>query len=374
MELGSRLGLALVLGALVLSIPAEARSEVLDGGGVVVHTALGGFILGYDVDRNGTEGVLCEALTLPNGNHDVAVETFDTTTGAIVKVVRKILDTPHDFVALGVAAQGVGLVEFEHVSGLFVDQRRYVKLAPLAANAFTGGWSPPLSAADIILSMSSNQDGPYNAFLAFHNGGDTLVFASNVGANAFGPLIPVADSVFAYSNSPVMALDRAQHRAVLGSSSGCVLCPPKIGFVDLVTGSQSSFTGLGLGFVNGIAVDPTTRVACTTTEIDFRVQFYDLDTQAGFSVPIPGAVSQAHSGRSVELDPVHGLFLVAQPISSTAPSGSSIQVFDEQGSFVASVNGLSLPASSVRLALLPDQRRGFAVAAPNLNELRSFDY
>jgi hypothetical protein len=66
---------------------------------------------GYDVDVNGTEGLLCEALTLPNGNHDIAVETFDPSTGAIVKVVRRIKNTQHALVTLGVTGSSVGLVE-----------------------------------------------------------------------------------------------------------------------------------------------------------------------------------------------------------------------------------------------------------------------
>jgi hypothetical protein len=369
-----RLGCVAFVGAALLASAADARACGEDGNGVVVHTALGGFILGYDVDQDGTEGVLCEALTLPNGNHDVAVETFDTSTGELVKVVRKILNTQHDFVTIGMAGPSVGLVEFEHVSGLFVDQRSYVTLDPLVLNSFTDRWNPPLAATDLLDGMSSNQDGSYNAFLALHANSDTVVFASNVGANTFGPLITVSDPVFSFFNSPRLALDRARNRAVLGSSNGCVPCKPKIGFVDLVSGAQSGFPGLGFGFVNGLAVDSATRVACTSTEIDFRVQFYDLDTQAGFSVPIPGAVSQAHSGKTVEVDPIHKLFLVGQPISSTAPSGSSIQVFDEQGNFVESINGLSLPSSSVRLALQPALRTGFVVVAPNLTELQSFTY
>src|SRR5262245_25811750 len=54
---------------------------------VTVHTAFGGFILGYDIDQAGREGVLAEALTLPNGHHDVAVETFDQRTGKITHIV-----------------------------------------------------------------------------------------------------------------------------------------------------------------------------------------------------------------------------------------------------------------------------------------------
>ena len=45
-------------------------------GPVSVHTALGGFILGYDIDETGAVGLLSEALTLGNGHHNVAGDAF----------------------------------------------------------------------------------------------------------------------------------------------------------------------------------------------------------------------------------------------------------------------------------------------------------
>jgi hypothetical protein len=85
-------------------------------------------------------------------------------------------------------------------------------------------------------------------------------------------------------------------------------------------------------------------------------------------------VSQAQSGAAVACDPIHGLFLVGQPMSSTAASGSSIEVFDEQGNFIESVNGLSLVASPTLIALNPRLRFGYVLVASNLNELQSFTY
>ena len=42
----------------------------------VVHTALGGEILGFDVDQNGTEGVLAEYVSLGGGKGDVSLEAI----------------------------------------------------------------------------------------------------------------------------------------------------------------------------------------------------------------------------------------------------------------------------------------------------------
>src|SRR5271154_6201732 len=71
-------------------------------GKVIVHTALGGFILGYDIDQTGTEGILSEAFALADGHNNVAVETFDQKTGKIVKPLAQQADSKNDFVTLGI--------------------------------------------------------------------------------------------------------------------------------------------------------------------------------------------------------------------------------------------------------------------------------
>ena len=344
--------------------------------GRVVNTALGGFILGYDIDSNGTEGVLAEALTLPGGTHDVAVETFDQATGNIVKIVRRLNNSNNDFVTLGVVGNSVGLVEFEQSSGIFVDHRRYVVMNPLNANLFTGSWTPPLTVNDLITGVSSNQGSHNTAFIGFHNGGNdpAFVFTSNVAADTFGPFITPTDPAFSFGGGTKMEIDRATNQGILGNSIGCPNCSPTIGKVDLTTGAQTSFVGLGFGYINGLAVDSATQVLCTTTEIDFSVEFYDLTTNNGFLVTMPGATSQAQSGMTVALDPIHKLFLIQQEFTSTAASGSSIQVFNEQGTYIESINGLSLPASPVRIALNPALRVGWVLVTPNLSSLQSFSY
>ncbi|MBS0445084.1 MAG: hypothetical protein JSR59_03940 [Proteobacteria bacterium] len=347
-------------------------------GRAVVHSALGGFILGYDIDPDGTEGLLSEALTLPGGGYDIAVETFDQRTGAIVKVVRQQSATDNAYATLGIFSGHVGLVEFEHTRGLYVDRRLYSTLSPLGANRITGRWTPPFSAAaDIITSAAASQGSAESAFLGFKNSVSdfsSYVFGSNVGANTFGPLIQVTDPVFDANNSPVMAYDSGANQAVLGGSYGCYGCPTRIGLVDLATGTQSSFTGLGIGFVNGIAVDSETHIACTTSEIDFSVEFYDLVAGTGKIVVLPGATNQAQSGGAVAVDPINKLFLVGQEFSSTAFTGSSIHVFDENGNYIESLNGFRLPASPAYMALNPGQRTGYVIVTPALTSLQSFRY
>jgi hypothetical protein len=249
---------------------------------------------------------------------------------------------------------------------------------PVDANDFTGHWTPPLHKADqIIMALAPNQGFDETVALGFKNDASdfaSYVFSTNVSANTFGPLHRLNDPVFDWSHSPVIAMDQVKRRAVIGSSDGCFGCIPRIGLLDLDKGTLLSFAGVGVGPINGIAVEPNTGVACTTTEDDFSVEFYDLDKRTGFKVVLPGATSQAQSGSAVAVDPLHKLFLVGQPISSTAPSGSSIHVYDEKGQLVKSLDGFQLPASSAYMALKPSERRGFVITAPNLNSLQGFRY
>jgi hypothetical protein len=348
-------------------------------GQAVVHTRFGGFILGYDIDQAGTEGILSEALTNPDGTHDVAVETFDQRTGEIIKVLRKQRDSNNDYVTLGIFGEHVALTEFEHVSDIFVDKRRYLLSDPIDANEITGKWTPPFNSRPehIIEGGSTSQGFDTALFWGFKNQGSdfgTYLFTSNVGANTFGPEIRMQNPVFDWNNSPKVAHDPKHGQAVLASSFGCFGCSIGLGFVDLATGEQSTTPGLGKGFVNGIAVDPNTRIVCTTSEDDFSVEFYDLKHNTRRIVVLPGATSQAQSGGAVAVDPVHRLFLVGQEFSSTAASGSSIHVYDEQGNLVESLNGFELPASPAYMALKPSERMGYVIVTPDLTSLQSFTY
>jgi hypothetical protein len=151
-------------------------------GSTLVHSQFGGQIFGFDIDQNGTEGVLSEAQDIAGGKVLAAVETFDQATGKILKVVRKI-ETKDDFLTLGIAATSVGLVEREHVKGIYVVKRIYDVLNPLTSNKFNSTWTPPLAIDDIITGASRNQTSTTAAVLAFENSGDdhTFVFGSNIG-------------------------------------------------------------------------------------------------------------------------------------------------------------------------------------------------
>jgi len=352
-------------------------------GRVLVHSKFGGQIFGFDIDQNSTEGVLSEALFQSNGNVLAAVETFNQKTGQILKVVSET-QTQDDFITLGVVGNGVGLVEHEHVVKPLDVIRSFHTMNPLSSNKFTGLWTPPIGTQHLIepSGVSRSQGEPNVAVFALDNSGNFIpwVFSSNVAANTFGPVVHITDSFNFGSVPPPMAYDSATNQAIMGGGDGCFGCLPVIGLVDLTAGTFSEFTGFGFGFVNGIAVDAADGIFCTTTEDDATVEFYTLSTQTGISVVLPNSGSQQiFSGADVEFDPIHKLFLIAQPVSSSSSQGSTIYVYTPNGELKETLNGFNFSNTfnvvAMHIALHPSQRLGY-VDGPDsgVTEIQSFTY
>ena len=371
-----------LLGAISLTAQTnEVTSDAGVGNRVIVHSRFGGQIFGFDIDQSGTEGVLSEALTLANGNVLAAVETFDQQTGKILDVLTKT-ETQDDFVTLGVVGSSVGLIEHEHVISLDHVQRTFQVINPLTANKLTGKWTPPIGTTHLLSEVSRTQGNPNNAVLAMDNSGTfiTWVFSSNVAANTFGPIVKIKDTLNFGSVPPPMALNTVTNMAILGGGDGCYGCLPVIGLANLTTGKFSEFTGIGFGFVNGIAVDSADNIACTTTEDDANVEFYDLATQTGFTVVLPNTgEQQIYSGADVEFDSTNKLFFVAQPVSSSSSKGSSIYVYDTRGNLQETINGFNFSNAfnviGAHIALNPSTRTGF-VDGPSsgVTDITSFTY
>ncbi len=230
--------------------------------------------------------------------------------------------------------------------------------------------------------VSRSQGVPDVAVFAYDNSGNFIpyVFSSNVAANTFGPVVKITDSNNFASVPPPIAYDGKTNQAVLGGGPGCFGCLPVIGVVDLSAGTFTEFTGVGYGFINGLAVDSAEGIFCTTTEDDASVEFYNLQAQTGFTVVLPNSGEQQfYSGADVEFDPIHKLFLIAQPNSSSSPSGSSIYVYDTKGNLKETLNGFNFSNTfnviPAHIALNPGKRSGF-VDGPDsgVTEIQSFTY
>ena len=136
---------------------------------------------------------------------------------------------------------------------------------------------------------------------------------------------------------PLLAYDSTTNQAVLAQAQGAPYSTPEVALVNLTTSEVTEFTGLGDGYVNGLAVDSATGIACTTTETDNSAEFYNLATRTGIIVGLP-FIGQ-YSGATVAVDPVHRLFLITHPVPG---SPGQIHVYDENGNLVESLRNFSL--------------------------------
>lgn len=375
--------LAAVLLCGIAAVAQESGVQSPPGAGkVLVHSKFGGQIFGFDIDQNGTEGVLSEAALQSNGNVLAAVETFDQETGKILKVVQET-QTQDDFITLGVVGNSVGLIEHQHVVG-FEAHDLFETMNPLSANKITGSWTPPVGTTHLIMptAVSRSQGEPTVAVYAYDNSGNFIpwVFSSNVSANTFSPIVDITDSLNFASVPPPIAYDSVTNQAIMGGGDGCFGCRPVIGLVDFTSGTFSEFTGFGFGFVNGLAVDAADGLFVTTTEDDAAVEFYTLSTGTGFEVALPNSDGQQiFSGADVEFDPVNRFFLVAQPVSSSSSQGSSIYVYKPDGTLKETLNGFSFSNAfnvvPMHIALNPSKRSGY-VDGPDsgVTEIQSFTY
>ena len=352
-------------------------------GDVIVHGKLGGLIFGFEVDPDGTEGLLCEAVSNPDGTVSARVETFSQATGRIIRVLAGS-ESQDDFIGLGVAGS-VGLVEREHVRGVFNVRRTFATINPLTGNMINGDWRPPISSKQIVNQVKPALDGTPNVAvyaLSVSTNVNPVVFSSNLADNTFGPVIDITDPDFTQEAPPVIAFDPIGNQAILGHDKPSpFILPPVIGFVDLASGSFVKRTGLGLGVINGIAVDSEDGVLCTDTSFDSAVQFFNLNDFTGISVFLPGHDPQTStaSGGDIEFDPVNKLFLVAQAFSDgQLDNGSSIQVYDLVGNLVESIDGLMFQGgdnvSPVHITLNPSRRMGFVNGPDLTTAIQSFSY
>jgi hypothetical protein len=346
------------------------------GLGHVLTTAYGGMILGFDVDQNGDDGLLSE--TQDNGRKS-AIETFNTKTAKITSIVKTLkANSKDDFVTFGIVGNDVGFVDEQRVK-LHHESRHdgFSLLNPVSGEKVTGQRAPTHPTNSVLYQQAENQTTDTQASVVFRNAFSKNVpwlYVWNSAANKFLNFIRLK------STGEQMAEDTATDEAVLAAQSG--YGAPTITLVNLKSGKLKTFNGLnegpdGAGAANGLAVDSHTGIACTTTELNAQVEFYDLAKQTGFSVQLPntGSGSQLNSGTAVANDSQHGLFLVAQPQSSTG-GNSAIYVYDEAGNLIKTINGFDFSTASLpplKIAVNPGLRLG-VVNGPNADQLQEFTY
>jgi hypothetical protein len=357
--------------------------------GPVLSTSDGGEIFGFDIDQNGNDGFLASASLAK-----ISVQTFDQTTGKITKTLGVLTGPPvargDDYVADGIFAGDTGLVDFQKAGkpGQTPAKDMYHLLGPVTANRLTGRWIPPVKLFN-VLQWGTNQSTTTGVVFGYQREGSdpSKLIVSDVAKKTFGKVINLNSTQFSLGTQPQLAEDTVNDAAIMASSPSYGRAggpPPVISVIDLKTGKMTQFSGVncsgsaGCGYANGIGYDSGTGVACTTTELDGGIEIYDVATQTGFNELLPNGGGQYYAGAFVANDPIHKLFLIAQPFSSTSGSGSSIQVYKESGVLLESINGFNFTNAdssviSARVAINPKARTGW-VNGPASNQLQEFSY
>jgi len=377
----------------VFCLPTFAAAAHKAGLGATLTTADGGEIFGFYVDQNGTDGVLASIKTVnSNGEALTSVETFAQDTGEITKSFAKQLGTHSTYAVDGIFTGDVGLVTHFTTptnSPFGAARRTYELMNPVTAGKFTGQWTPPIKDLSVLQAAENQSTGTSVLFaIELKNNDKPVLIVSNVAANSFSNVIHLNPNLFGGADGPNLGLYSAANEAVIALSpdAGAVGEPgvaPINVLINLSTGETTQFNGFnngmfGAGDVNGLAVDPNTGIAATTTELNAQVEFYNLANQTGVNavqLPCTNSVDQAFSGGGVAVDPVNKLFLVSAPNACGAGNVGAIEVYDESGNFIETIGGFTAPpVGGPPLVINPSERMGWALIGVGFTQLQQFFY
>lgn len=357
------------------------------GLGAVLTSKDGGQIYGFDINRDGDDGVLASAKS-EGSNYLVSVETFNQDTGKVTRSFAK-QDGPRDSYAVdGIFAGDVALItHFIVPKGTIFAKRKYLVMNPVSGKAFTGAWTPPVKNID-VLQAGVNQETSTALLFAIEldkrDRPDLIV--SDIASNTFTKVIHLDEDLFGGADGPKLAQWTIADKAVIALSpdAGAVGgTAPLTVMIDLSSGQSQQFSGynlgpFGAGSVDGLAVDPNTGVAATTTELNAQVEFYDLNTKRGIQavqLPCTGNSDQLNSGSGIAVDPVNHLFLVTETHYCQGNQGSAIVVYDEAGNFVETITGFKFAIGEPPPVINPAKRMGWAFGGPNgFSQLQQFFY
>lgn len=384
-----RIAIGLLVLLLLSMAPATRGAEpgTAVGLGRVLTTRDGGQVFGFDINQNGDDGVLASAQTRPGGRELVSVETFDQDSGRITKSVVRELGTTHEYGVDGIFAGDVALLtHYVTPKGSIYPKRLYQVMDPVAARQINGTWTPPINDIDVLMAGTDQSAAETVLFVIELKRGDRPnLVVTDIAANT-SRAIPLDPVLFGVADSVHLAQYTAANQAVLALSldAGTVRgAPPLIVQVDLSTGATSQFSGFNngffhSGFVNGLAVDPETGIAATTTELNSQVEFYDLDTMTGIKavqLPCTTDTDQVHSGSNIAVDPVNKLFLVTETTYCDGNHGSAIVVYDEAGNLIETIAGFNFAIGEPAPVLNPSKRMGWAFSGPaGFSQLQQFFY
>jgi hypothetical protein len=352
----------------------------------ILTTKDGGQIYGFDINQNGDDGVLASAQTVSgNGATLVSVETFNQNSGKISKSFAKYLGLKNSYGVDGIFAGDVALItHFIEPKGSIYAIRKYDVMNPVTAEEFTGQWTSPVR--DINVESYAENQVTTNALLfaiELKKQDAPILISSNIAAST-SKVYKLDPNLFGLADGPQIGQYTAANQAVfaLSPDAGAVGGSPPLNIIlDLTTGKSTQFAGYNNGYyhaggVNGLAVDPATGVAATTTELNAQVEFYNLNNQTGIAavqLPCTGDTDQLSSGSGIAVDQVNHLFLVTETYYCTGSQGSAIVVYDESGNLVEAITGFNFAIAEPAPAINPSKRMGWAFG-PSFSQLQQFYY
>jgi hypothetical protein len=376
--------------------PAPSIGHHSVGLGPILFDAFGGGIFGWDMNQNGNDGLLSETVFEQNATFLNVIETFDESTAKITKIVQK-RTTPAsgpEPVVDAVSGNDVGLIDDEQydvVNGNIVRDDLFLRMNPVPGGKITGSWKPPHSKNLLTSYVTNNQASSNQAVMALDLNSQGVdyprMYLYDSARDVWGPPYVWPDNQVNASGLPAgylryTGVDARINVAMVGvqvypySEND----PPWFDFFDAKSGRfLHTIKGLGRGFINGMAIDSTTDIMCTTFQ-DMSVEFLNVSTGKGIVVQIPviHGGGPLTNGAAVAADPIHHLFLVAQMNSTFSPlGGSTVIVYDEQGNLIEPINGFAFdnPYTPVvvHIAVNPAARIGYVPGA-NQGTLQSFTY
>ena len=385
------IALTLSLGLLTLSASTSMFGQTASirtkhhkvGLGKVLSSAHGGQIFGFDIDQHGTDGLIDDAVSGSDGSLDSCVETFDINTAKVTKVVKKLVSSTgnQELVVQGIGTNDIGLVDEERVSfnnGHVTRDDIFYLLNPVSGEKINGKWTLPDNKHSLFEQLVPNQATTEQVVVAYREGANAVpwLYVTDLATNKISNSIELTS--FEDDFLMQVAQDTTTHEAVTYINSYPGGPPPVNVVINLQTKKMRQFNGFnngfyGAGMIDGLAIDSATGILCTTTNLNSQVEFYKLSDESGVWAQLPGTTDtdETNSGAAVANDPLHHLFLVMQPFSSTGGT-STVYVYDEKANLKETINGFSFPDGS-NLVINPTLRMGYT-SGPSVNQLQQFFY
>jgi hypothetical protein len=367
------------------SVAAGEASDVstITEDGVV--PADGGYVNnGFAINANSTDAYLTSAQYTASNEFITSLETFSTTTNQVT--AKDASASNGQFFGLGSAFDAdLGLIAYQDGTTF---ANSYNILNPIASGVLGPAWTPPgpstldLLDGEAAFNQSTTTAAIFGQDLGLPYNDNWRLFTTNLKSGANGPVYDITGPIQSqllpeYAN---MAENATTNYAWLTSLDGFLLCgtAPTIVGVNLANGSAAGFTGDGNGVPLGIALDSKSNKMAVTTSCDSGVTIYDLASKTGHEIALPGVGNGYYTAN----DPIHGLFVIAQPwpndVATNNNALSNMLVYDENGNLVKSESGFNwlgqyLQINQLDVQLIPSKRMGYTFSAGQ-TQLEPFTY